>query len=217
MIELRTLAYFVTACRCETLARAARAHDMSTLSTALKSLEEEIGATLFRRINVGLYPTAQAHRLLRAAEPLLAIEAFARRWLAAPRKRQAHLLTVDIGLTYTIGKVAMAIQRAIDAMAVARPDVLVDAVWIGEKDSAGIAHLAEAWPGIQHSRLVLGLADEGAHRQQKAVTLLSDRWVFATRLCWHAQGRECRRARRRTPSGARSDAAAHRAGRSLSP
>jgi DNA-binding transcriptional LysR family regulator len=184
MIELRTLAYFVTACRCETLARAARAHNiaLSTLSTVLKSLEEEIGATLFRRINVGLYPTAQAHRLLRAAEPLLVIEAFARRWLAAPRKRRARLLTVDIGLTYTIGRVAMAVQRAIDAVAVARPDVLVDAVWIGEKDSAGVAHLAEAWPGIQDSRLVVGLADEGAHRQQKPVTLLSDRWVFATRL-----------------------------------
>jgi len=184
MIELRTLAYFVTACRCETLARAARAHDiaLSTLSTALKSLEEEIGTTLFRRINVGLYPTAQALRLLRAAEPLLAIEAFARRWLAAPRKRRARLLTVDIGLTYAIGRVAMAIQRAIDAMAVAHPDVLVDAVWINEKDSAGVAHLAEAWPAIQHSRLVLVLADEGTHRQQKTVTLLSDRWVFATRL-----------------------------------
>ena len=191
MIELRTLAYFVTACRCETLARAARAHDIasSTLSTALKSLEEEIGTTLFRRINVGLYPTAQALRLLRAAEPLLAIEAFARRWLAAPRKRRARLLTVDIGLTYAIGRVAMAIQRAIDAMAVAHPDVLVDAVWINEKDSAGVAHLAEAWPAIQHSRLVLGLADEGTHRQQKTVTLLSDRWVFATRLPARARPR----------------------------
>jgi DNA-binding transcriptional LysR family regulator len=119
MIELRTLAYFVTACRCETLARAARAQGiaLSTLSTALKSLEEEVGATLFRRINAGLYPTAQARRLLRAAEPLLAMEAFVRRCFAAPRKRQARLLTVDIGLTYTIGGVAMAIQRAIDAMA----------------------------------------------------------------------------------------------------
>jgi len=184
MIELRTLAYFVTACRCETLARAARAHDiaLSTLSTVLKSLEEEIGTPLFRRINVGLYPTAQAHRLLREAEPLLAIEAFARRWLAAARKRQARLLTVDVGLTYTIGRVAMAIQRAIDAMAVARPDVLVDAVWTGETDSAGVAHLAEAWPGIQHNRLALGLADEGAHGRHKAATVLRDRWVFATRL-----------------------------------
>jgi len=181
MSELRTLAYFITACRCETLARAARAHGiaLSTLSAALKSLEEEVGATLFRRINAGLYPTAQARRLLRAAEPLLAIEAFARRWLAAPRKRPARLLTVDIGLTYTIGTVAMAIQRAIDAMAADRPDVLVDAVWIGEKDSVGTARLAEAWPGIQHSRLVLGLADEG---HQKAAALLCDRWVFATRL-----------------------------------
>src|SRR5215471_2872994 len=97
MIELRTLAYFVTACRCETLARAASAHGiaLSTLSTALKSLEEEVGAALFRRINAGLYPTAQARRLLRAAEPLLATEAFARRWLAAPRNRPPRLLTVD--------------------------------------------------------------------------------------------------------------------------
>ena len=184
MIELRTLAYFITACRCETLACAARAHGiaLSTLSTALKSLEEEVGAPLFRRINAGLYPTSQARRLLHAAEPLLAIEAFVRRWLAAPRKRPARLLTVDIGLTYTIGSVAMAIQRAIDAMAAARPDVLVDVVWIGEQDSAGAAHLAETWPGIQHSRLVLGLADEGADGHQKAVTLLCDRWVFAIRL-----------------------------------
>src|SRR6516162_4284773 len=184
MIKLRTLAYFVTACRCETLTRAARAHDiaLSTLSTVLKSLEEEIGTPLLRRINVGLYPTAHAHRLLRAAEPLLAIEAFARRSLAAARKRQARLLTIDVGLTYTIGKVAMAIQRTIDAMATARPEVLVDVVWTGEKDSRGVADLAEAWPGIQHSRLVLGLADEGAHGQQKAAVVLRDRWVFANRL-----------------------------------
>ena len=133
MIELRTLAYFVTACRCETLARAARAQGiaLSTLSTALKSLEEEVGATLFRRINAGLYPTAQARRVLRAAERLHLVEAFTRRWLAS-RKHQARLLTIDIGLTHTIGGVAMAIQRAIDAMAAARPEVLVDAVWIAE-------------------------------------------------------------------------------------
>jgi len=61
MIELRTLAYFVTACRCETLARAAKAHGiaLSTLSTSLRALEKEVGVSLLRRINAGLYPTAQ--------------------------------------------------------------------------------------------------------------------------------------------------------------
>jgi DNA-binding transcriptional LysR family regulator len=184
MIELRTLAYFVSACRCETLARAAQAHGiaLSTLSTALKSLGEEVGATLFRRINAGLYPTAQARGLLRVAEPLLGSEAFARRWLAAPRKYPAQILTVDIGLSHTIGGVAMAIQRAIDAMAAERPDVLVDVIWIDEKDTGNASHLADAWPKTRHSRLVLGLADDRTHGQPRAVTLLSDRWVFATRL-----------------------------------
>src|SRR5258708_1009050 len=184
MIELRTLAYFTTACRCETLARAAEAHGMalSTLSTTLKSLEKEVGASLFRRINAGLYPTAQARGLLRTAEPLLATEAFARRWLAAPRKYPARLLTVDIGLSHTIGGVAIAIQRAIDAMAADRPDVLVDVIWIDQKDTGTAAHLADAWPEMRRSRVVLGLGDDRKQGQPRAVTVLSDRWVFATRL-----------------------------------
>ena len=77
MIELRTLGYFATACRCDTLARAANELGIaqSTLSSALKSLEEELGVPLFRRVNHGLYPTAGARWLMRIAEPLLDSEA----------------------------------------------------------------------------------------------------------------------------------------------
>jgi LysR family transcriptional regulator, nitrogen assimilation regulatory protein len=184
MIELRTLAYFVTACRCETLGRAAKAHGiaLSTLSTSLKALEKEVGAILFRRIKAGLYPTAQARGLLRVAEQLLACEAFTRRWLAAPRRGQPRSLSVDVRLSYAVGGVAMAIQQAIDTMAVERPGVLVETTWIDQKDLSGTAQPAEAWPSIQHGRLVLGFDDGHGHGQQPAVTLLSDRWVFATRL-----------------------------------
>jgi LysR family nitrogen assimilation transcriptional regulator len=184
MIELRTLAYFVTACRCVTLARAANELGIasSTLSTTLKSLQEELGLPLFRRINSGLYPTANARWLMRVAEPLLTSEIFARRWISAPSNRNARLLTLDIGLAFTIGGVARAIQHAIDTMAAERPDILVDPVWTDEKDSPRVESLADAWPGIERSRLTLGLADERAKGQKRAVPLLSDRWVFVCRL-----------------------------------
>jgi DNA-binding transcriptional LysR family regulator len=184
MIELRTLAYFVTACRCETLAGAAGKLGiaLSTLSTALKVLETDVGLTLFRRINTGLYPTAQARWLMRHAEPLLACEAFARRWLAAPRRRQPALLTVEVGLSHTVSGVADAIQRAIHALAAERPDVLVNIAWIDESDSADSTHLIDGWPGVEQGRLFLGLADERARNRRHATVLSSDRWVFACRL-----------------------------------
>ncbi|WP_160331169.1 helix-turn-helix domain-containing protein, partial [Bradyrhizobium macuxiense] len=79
MVELRTLAYFVTACRAESFARAAAELDIavSTLSTTLKALGQELGLTLFKRSNNTLYPTAAGRALIRAAEPMLIAETFA--------------------------------------------------------------------------------------------------------------------------------------------
>jgi len=184
MIELRTLGYFVTACRCETLARAAKELGiaLSTLSATLKSLEEELGLPLFRRVNYGLYPTAGARWLMRVAEPLLDCEAFARRWIAAPRARHAHRLMVELELSFTVGGVGDAVERAIESMGAERPNIFVDPVWADEKDSPQIEGLAETWSGIGSSRMVIGLADEHARRRSGAVTLLTDRWVFACRL-----------------------------------
>ena len=184
MIELRTLAYFVVACRCETLARAAGELGiaLSTLSTALKSLEGALGIDLFHRLNSGLYPTAGARWLMRIAEPTLAAESFARRCIAPSLRRAARLLTVDIALGYTIGGVGAAVQSAIDTMARDDPHVLVDPVWIDDKDAPRIDGLASLWPRAARSRLKLALSDDPAKHRADSVTVLSDRWVLACRL-----------------------------------
>lgn len=46
----------------------------------MKSLERDVGRSLFRRINNSLYPTEAARVLMRGADPLLMAEPFARRW-----------------------------------------------------------------------------------------------------------------------------------------
>jgi DNA-binding transcriptional LysR family regulator len=138
---------------------------------------------LFRRVNYGLYPTAGARWLMRAAEPLLDSEAFVRRWLAAPHtRRSARLLTVEIGLSFTIGGIGDAIACAVETMAAERPEILVDPIWADEKDSPRIESLAEAWPEIARSRIVIALAPERAGMAKGSAVLLSDRWVFACRL-----------------------------------
>jgi DNA-binding transcriptional LysR family regulator len=184
MIELRTLGYFVTACRCDTLARAAKELGiaLSTLSSAMKELQEELGLSLFRRLNSGLYPTASARWLMRVAEPLLDSEAFARRWIGGSRTRKALLLKVELGLSFTIGGIGDAIERAIETMGMERPDIFVDPVWADEKDSPRVGTLAAAWPGLVGSRIAIGLAAMPAKGLMRPVTLLTDRWVFACRL-----------------------------------
>ena len=116
MVDLRTLAYFIAACRSERFALAARDLGIaaSTLSTTMKALEQDLGLALFRRINNSLYPTTAARALMRAADPLLMAELFARRWLATPSKTKLRLLTVDIGLSFTIGGMSRALRCAID-------------------------------------------------------------------------------------------------------
>jgi LysR family nitrogen assimilation transcriptional regulator len=76
MVELRTLAYFVATCRAGSLALAADELGIavSTLSTTMKTLEQDLGLELFRRISNGLYPTEAARTLMRAADPLLMAE-----------------------------------------------------------------------------------------------------------------------------------------------
>jgi LysR family nitrogen assimilation transcriptional regulator len=184
MIELRSLGYFMVACRSGSFALAAKDLDIavSTLSTTMKTLEQDLGLTLFRRINNSLYPTGAARALMRSADPLLMAELFARRWVAAPPKMKLKLLTVDIGLSFTIGGMSRALQQAIDKMGAERPDIFVDPVWKDEKDIPHIAGLAEDWLDNERSHVgvALGHADQRASR--RTTTLLSDRWVFACRV-----------------------------------
>jgi LysR family transcriptional regulator, nitrogen assimilation regulatory protein len=184
MIELRTLAYFITACRSPSFAAAAKdlGISVSTLSTAMKALGADLGPTLFQRINNNLYPTAAARALMRAAEPLLTAERFARRFIAAPPKTRPKHLSVDIGLSFTIGGVSSALRRALDTMGRERADIFVDPEWTDEKDLPQIGALAQDWTEAERSRVVIALGDSGVQKSKHAITLLSDPWVFACRL-----------------------------------
>jgi LysR family transcriptional regulator, nitrogen assimilation regulatory protein len=184
MVELRTLAYFVATCRAGSLALAAAELGIavSTLSTTMKTLEQDLGLELFRRINNGLYPTEAARTLMRAADPLLMAEAFTRRWVASPPKTRLKVLKVDIGLSFTIGGISKALRRAIERMGADRPDVLIDPVWMDEKDIPHISGLADGRNGSEPSLVTIGLGEENRRESRRAVTLLSDPWVFACRL-----------------------------------
>jgi DNA-binding transcriptional LysR family regulator len=184
MVELRSLAYFVTACRSGSFARAAADLDIavSTLSTALKRLGEDLGLTLFRRINNSLYPTAAARGLMRTAEPLLTAEHFARRLVSTSPKTRLKHLTVEIGLSFTIGGISSGLRRAIDSIGAERPDIFVDLVWADEKDLPHLGALADNGSGAGRSRLTIALADAGQRRSKHTTTLLADKWVFACRL-----------------------------------
>jgi len=181
VIELRSLAYFTVACQHESLARAALQLGiaLSTLSASLKSLERELGLDLFRRVSTGLCPTAAASWLLRATAPILQAESFIRRRLAAPGNADAHLITVEIDLSYSIGRLSKAIDRAAEWMAEGDPEVLIEPLWIAEQGF--VRPLAESWPTLPSSRVMIYAANDESDSAD-STTLLSDPWVLACRL-----------------------------------
>jgi LysR family transcriptional regulator, nitrogen assimilation regulatory protein len=184
MVELRTLAYFVTTCRAGSFARAAAELDIavSTLSTTLKQLGEDLDLALFRRSNNTLYPTAAARALMRAAEPLLIAEAFARRHVMATNEARLKHLVVDINLSFTIGGISKALRLAIDRMASERTDVYVEAQWKDEKDLPHLDTLAGDWEQLDRSHVTIRLGEASPRRPKQDTVLLSDPWVFAFRL-----------------------------------
>ena len=148
----------------------------------MKALGQDLGLTLFRRINNNLYPTAAARSLMRAAEPLLTAELFTRRFVGtAPKTRLKHL-TVDIGFSFTVGGISKALRHAIDTMGTERPDIFVDPVWSNEKDVPHIGALAADWNDVERHHVVIALGDPAKPRSRHLTTLASDPWVFACRL-----------------------------------
>src|SRR5579859_3415049 len=184
MVELRTLAYFVTTCRAGSFARAAGELDIavSTLSTTLKALGQDLGLTLFKRSNNTLYPTAAARALMRAAEPLLIAEMFARQHVAASADSKLKHLVVEINLSFTIGGISKALRLAIDRMAAERPDVFVEAQWKDERDLPHVKTLAGEWNGLDRSHVMIGLSEASPRKPKHDTVLLSDPWALAFRL-----------------------------------
>jgi LysR family nitrogen assimilation transcriptional regulator len=178
MVELRTLAYFVTSCRAESLTQAASMLDISvsTLSTTLKSLADDLDLPLFRRSGSNLSPTAAARALMRAAEPLLMAETFARRHLAAPSNGELKRLAIDVDFGFAIGEISKALRLAADRMAAERPDVLVDIQW---KDDA---ERPQEGRTTTDNRIRIALDDPDRPLQKHEAQLAADPWVFAFRL-----------------------------------
>src|SRR5882757_8119984 len=109
LVEIRHLAYFIAACQHLHLAKAAAEMDVaqSTLSMALKAIEEDIGVPLLAPAKVGLLPTPPALWLFQAATPLLHAESFARHFV--PNPRDGILLehvVIRPRLIFTIGRLA---------------------------------------------------------------------------------------------------------------
>lgn len=183
-MELRALAYFVTACRSLSLAHGASRLGIavSTLSAVLKAVEDDSHIVLFHRRNNALYPNAAAVALIRATEPLLTAEQFARSWCRAPPRGSLKILRVEIALSHTIGGVAAALRRAAATFGAERPDVLVDPIWIDERDRPSIPPLTESDHQTIRSVLRIGIGAAESRTSGGEIELLDDRWVFASRL-----------------------------------
>jgi LysR family transcriptional regulator, nitrogen assimilation regulatory protein len=178
MVELRTLAYFVTTCRAENLTQAASMLDISvsTLSTTLKSLAGDLELPLFRRSGNNLSPTVAARTLMRAAEPLLMAENFARRNLAAPADGELKRLAVEVDFAFAIGEISKALRLAVDRMAAERPEVFVEIRWKDDADRAS------EYTDASENRIRIGLSEAGRPLQKHEAVIAADPWVFAFRL-----------------------------------
>ncbi len=183
-MELRALAYFVTACRSLCLAHGAGRLGIavSTLSAVLKSVEDDTNVVLFHRRNNALYPNGAAVALIRAIEPLLMAEQFARRWLQVSPRANLKILRVEIALTHTVGGVAAALRRAAETFGAERPDVLIDPVWIDERDRPPVPPLTVSNHQTVRSVLRIGIGVSEGRTLRGDIDLLDDRWVFASRL-----------------------------------
>jgi LysR family transcriptional regulator, nitrogen assimilation regulatory protein len=182
MIELRHLSHLLVACENDNLTRSAEDLSVapSTLSGSLKALETELGHSLFKRSGSGTYPQTCARWLFRAALPLLLLERHVRRRLKSAD--EAQVLTVNIGLKFTIGKASKALLRAIAETEWAEPLLLIHPVWIDDDPSP----FDGGWPedvGLKDAgAITLQMTTTGQPTASNEVELMRDRWVLAYRV-----------------------------------
>lgn len=131
MLETRRLAYFVAACQHLHLAKAAEEVGVaqSTLSMALKSLEEDLSLTLFASGRTGLIPTSEATWLYQAATPVLHAESFARSFAGLSEAPKATRIAIHPRLTFAFGRFAKAVSYVIEALQPRFPSTLFELQW----------------------------------------------------------------------------------------
>jgi DNA-binding transcriptional LysR family regulator len=131
LVEIRHLAYFIAACQHLHLAKAAAEMDVaqSTLSMALKAIEEDIGVPLLARAKVGLLPTPPALWLFQATTPLLHAESFARHIVPNPRDGTLEHVVIRPRLIFTIGRLAKAVSCVIETLRPRFPSTYFEPRW----------------------------------------------------------------------------------------
>ncbi|HZU63276.1 MAG TPA: LysR family transcriptional regulator [Novosphingobium sp.] len=158
-MHLKRLAYFVVASQQQGgLAAAAAELDItqSTLSAALKVLAEEVGTPLFEHVHRRMHPSRAGLWLFRSALPILHAEEFARSWISArgPDTRVTHL-TVDVKLSFALGRVSKAVGCGIQAFSHTHPDIFVEPRFADMRDDDELAAAMPAITAYRHVSLVI--------------------------------------------------------------
>jgi LysR family transcriptional regulator, nitrogen assimilation regulatory protein len=177
MLEARHLSYFVAACQHLHLARAAAEINVaqSTLSMALKVLEENVGAPLFAPAKVGVLPTPEALWLYRVATAMLHAESFARSFAATETTEPADRVVVHSRLIFTIGRFAKAVSCVIEDLQKAFPATLFEPRWQAGEEALGAGFTGRsATVTIDYAENV---ADAGG-----GLPIVDDPWVLAREL-----------------------------------
>jgi DNA-binding transcriptional LysR family regulator len=183
MIDFRPLSYFLVACEHENLGSAAKEIGIapSTLSASLKSLEAGFGVSLFRKQGAGLSPRQLAHWLHRAAVPLLLLENFACRRIAAAPDAPVVRLQIDIRLRFAFGRFRRALAQAIGETARADPLVLVDPQWPLETGAAFGAASLDCLGFAQEHEIMVEAVPRPADAEAGEIMLRDDPWMIVRR------------------------------------
>lgn len=178
-LELALLARFVVACQAPRLSDAAEhlGQTTSAISIAMRKLEERLGMKLFAREGSGLSLRPSAFWLFRTACQLLYLEQHVRE---APVNKDRRLvkLTVDLDLSFAIGRVSKALIRTIQQLIPIYPDLLIEWRFAGLDDN-DIGAPAGVSPDLSPDRVgrVRIFYADSAAAPSGAMHLHDDPWI----------------------------------------
>ncbi|MDB5579666.1 MAG: hypothetical protein JWR80_4842 [Bradyrhizobium sp.] len=174
------MAHFITACEHPNLGLAAAYLDVapSTLSSRLKSLEQDLGVSLFHKHGSGISPQPAARWLFRAALPLLLLEDFARRYVVADEEAPTRLLSLHVNLSFTFGRVSKAINCALTQTALLEPLTLVSPEWTFEARAPFVPLGMSELPFDEQSLLTIEVIPRPADPAAGEIEIMNDPWVI---------------------------------------
>ncbi|CAN5344339.1 hypothetical protein BH10PSE9_BH10PSE9_00480 [soil metagenome] len=179
-IELHHLAKFTTACQNPTVTQTAKELGIapSTLSVALRALEDQLGMHLFHRAGGHLYPLPAAFWLFQQAIPLLHGESFVRAMLALP-DGNFEWLRVRLNLSFSMGLFSKAMSTTIEKMRREHSRILVDFAFMedatdGGDQPAGFASALSEGPAAE---VEIGYFASRGTGRGSTKPLYADSWV----------------------------------------